>query len=91
MKTDTKPLDKNDLRNPVVQTFMDDMIETMYDQVGIGLARFRRKHAHIIGRLFNAPEPHSALNAPQQHRARNTRRSAPRDGRRRRAAACRRS
>jgi peptide deformylase len=34
----TKPLDKSDLRNPAVQKFMDDMIDTMYEYHGVGLA-----------------------------------------------------
>jgi len=34
----TRPLDKNDLRNSAVQKFMDDMIETMYEYHGVGLA-----------------------------------------------------
>jgi len=34
----TKALDKSDLRNPAVQKFMDDMIDTMYEYHGVGLA-----------------------------------------------------
>jgi peptide deformylase len=33
-----RPLDKSDIRNPVVQKFIDDMIETMYEYHGVGLA-----------------------------------------------------
>ncbi len=33
-----RPLDKSDLRNPSVQKFIDDMIETMYEYHGVGLA-----------------------------------------------------
>ena len=33
-----RPLDKSDLRNPAVQKFIDDMIETMYEYHGVGLA-----------------------------------------------------
>lgn len=33
-----KTLDKSDLRNPDVQKFMDDMIDTMYEYHGVGLA-----------------------------------------------------
>jgi peptide deformylase len=33
-----RPLDKADIRNPVVQKFIDDMIETMYEYHGVGLA-----------------------------------------------------
>ena len=33
-----RPLDKADLRNPAVQKFIDDMIETMYEYHGVGLA-----------------------------------------------------
>ena len=33
-----RPLDKADIRNPAVQKFIDDMIETMYEYHGVGLA-----------------------------------------------------
>ena len=33
-----RPLDKSDIRNPGVQKFIDDMIETMYEYHGVGLA-----------------------------------------------------
>jgi peptide deformylase len=33
-----RPLDKSDIRNPAVQKFIDDMIETMYEYHGVGLA-----------------------------------------------------
>jgi peptide deformylase len=33
-----RPLEKSDLRNPLVQKFFDDMIETMYEYHGVGLA-----------------------------------------------------
>jgi peptide deformylase len=33
-----RALDKSDLRNPAVQKFIDDMIETMYEYHGVGLA-----------------------------------------------------
>ncbi len=33
-----RALDKNDIRNPAVQKFMDDMIDTMYEYHGVGLA-----------------------------------------------------
>jgi peptide deformylase len=34
----TRALDKSDLRNPAFQKFIDDMIETMYEYHGVGLA-----------------------------------------------------
>lgn len=34
----TRALDKSDIRNPAVQKFMDDMIDTMYEYHGVGLA-----------------------------------------------------
>jgi peptide deformylase len=33
-----RALDTSDLRNPVLQKFIDDMIETMYEYHGVGLA-----------------------------------------------------
>jgi peptide deformylase len=33
-----RPLDKADIRNAAVQRFIDDMIETMYEYHGVGLA-----------------------------------------------------
>jgi peptide deformylase len=33
-----RPLDRADIRNPAVQKFIDDMIETMYEYHGVGLA-----------------------------------------------------
>jgi peptide deformylase len=33
-----RPLDKADVRNPAVQKFIDDMIDTMYEYHGVGLA-----------------------------------------------------
>ena len=33
-----RPLEKAELRNPLLQTFFDDMIETMYEYHGVGLA-----------------------------------------------------
>jgi peptide deformylase len=33
-----RPLDKADIRNPAIQRFIDDMIETMYEYHGVGLA-----------------------------------------------------
>jgi peptide deformylase len=33
-----RALDKSDLRSPAVQKFIDDMIETMYEYRGVGLA-----------------------------------------------------
>src|SRR5215207_3954071 len=33
-----KPLEKSDLHNPLVQKLIDDMIETMHEYHGVGLA-----------------------------------------------------
>jgi peptide deformylase len=33
-----RPLEKSDLRSPLVQTLIDDMIETMHEYTGVGLA-----------------------------------------------------
>ena len=33
-----RPLEKSDLRNPLVQKLIDDMIETMHEYHGVGLA-----------------------------------------------------
>lgn len=33
-----RPLDKSDLKNPLLQKFFDDMVETMYEYHGVGLA-----------------------------------------------------
>jgi peptide deformylase len=33
-----RPLEKSDIRNPAVQTFIDDMVATMYEYHGVGLA-----------------------------------------------------
>src|SRR5688572_15835793 len=33
-----RPLDKSDIRKPIVQKLIDDMIETMYEYHGVGLA-----------------------------------------------------
>ena len=34
----TRALDRSDLKNPLLQKFFDDMIETMYEYHGVGLA-----------------------------------------------------
>ena len=41
-----RPLERSDLRSPIVQTLIDDMIETMHEYTGVGLA---------------APQVHSGL------------------------------
>lgn len=46
-----RPLEKSDLRNPLVQTLIDDMVETMHEYAGVGLAA-PQVHAGI--RLFVA-------------------------------------
>jgi peptide deformylase len=46
-----KPLEKSDLRNPLVQKLIDDMIETMHEYNGVGLAA---PQVHESRRLFVA-------------------------------------
>ena len=33
-----RPIDKSDLKNPLLQKFFDDMVDTMYEYHGVGLA-----------------------------------------------------
>jgi peptide deformylase len=47
----TRALDKSDLRNPALQKFIDDMIETMHEYHGVGLAA---PQVHESARLFVA-------------------------------------
>ena len=47
----TRPLEKTDLRSPLVQTLIDDMIETMHEYTGVGLAA---PQVHAGLRLFVA-------------------------------------
>jgi peptide deformylase len=46
-----RPLEKSDLRNPAIQKFIDDMIETMYEYHGVGLAA---PQVHESMRVFGA-------------------------------------
>ena len=46
-----KPIEKSDLRNPLVQKLIDDMIETMHEYHGVGLAA---PQVHEGVRLFVA-------------------------------------
>ena len=46
-----RPLEKSDLRSPLVQTLIDDMIETMHEYTGVGLAA---PQVHAGLRLFVA-------------------------------------
>ena len=46
-----RPLEKSDLRSPLVQTLIDDMIETMHEYAGVGLAA---PQVHAGLRLFVA-------------------------------------
>jgi peptide deformylase len=57
-----RPLDKADFRSPLVQTLIDDMIETMHEYSGVGLAA---PQVHAGFRLFVAlltedPDPKDA-------------------------------
>jgi peptide deformylase len=46
-----RPLEKNDLKNPLTQKLIDDMIETMHEYNGVGLAA---PQVHASLRLFVA-------------------------------------
>jgi len=46
-----RPLEKSDLRSPLVQVLIDDMIETMHEYTGVGLAA---PQVHAGLRLFVA-------------------------------------
>jgi peptide deformylase len=46
-----RPVEKADLRNPLLQKLIDDMIETMHDYNGVGLAA---PQVHVGLRLFVA-------------------------------------
>jgi peptide deformylase len=46
-----RPLEKNDFRNPLVQKLIDDMVETMHEYNGVGLAA---PQVHASLRLFVA-------------------------------------
>jgi peptide deformylase len=46
-----RPLEKSDLRSPLVQTLIDDMVETMHEYTGVGLAA---PQVHAGLRLFVA-------------------------------------
>ena len=46
-----RPLEKNDFRNPLMQKLIDDMIETMHEYNGVGLAA---PQVHASLRLFVA-------------------------------------
>jgi peptide deformylase len=58
-----RPLDKSDIRNPIVQKLIDDMIDTMHEYNGVGLAA---PQVHESVRLFVAlldEEPDSKTDA----------------------------
>jgi peptide deformylase len=46
-----RPLEKNDFRNPLIQKLIDDMVETMHEYNGVGLAA---PQVHASLRLFVA-------------------------------------
>ena len=46
-----RPLEKADVRNPLIQKLIDDMIETMHEYKGVGLAA---PQVHVSLRLFVA-------------------------------------
>ena len=61
LRTPARPLDKATLRNPLVQKLIDDMIETMHEYHGVGLAA-PQVHEDIrlfVGMLDDEPGPDS--------------------------------
>lgn len=57
LRRPARPLDRSDLRDPAVQKFIDDMIDTMHEYHGVGLAA---PQVHEGLRLFVAglaPDP----------------------------------
>ena len=46
-----RPLEKNDLKNPLIQKLIDDMVDTMHEYNGVGLAA---PQVHASLRLFVA-------------------------------------
>ena len=61
LRTRTRPLDKATLGNPLLQKLIDDMIETMHEYHGVGLAA-PQVHEDIrvfVGMLDDEPGPES--------------------------------
>jgi peptide deformylase len=61
LRTPARPLDKATLRNPLLQKLIDDMIETMHEYHGVGLAA-PQVHEDIrlfVGLLDEEPSPES--------------------------------
>jgi peptide deformylase len=61
LRTRTRPLDKAMLRNPLTQKLIDDMIETMHEYHGVGLAA-PQVHENLrvfVGMLDDEPGPES--------------------------------
>ena len=61
LRTPARPLDKAALRNPLLQKLIDDMIETMHEYHGVGLAA-PQVHEDIrvfVGMLDDEPGPDS--------------------------------
>ena len=51
LRAKARPVDKSELKSPVVQQFIDSMIDTMYEYSGVGLAA---PHVHEGLRVFVA-------------------------------------
>ena len=51
LRAKARPVDKSELKNPVIQQFIDSMIDTMYEYSGVGLAA---PQVHEGVRLFVA-------------------------------------
>ena len=56
-----RPLEKSDLRNPLVQKLIDDMIETMHEYHGVGLAgpQVHERRRLFVALLDDEPGPDS--------------------------------
>jgi peptide deformylase len=58
-----RPLEKSDLRSPLVQTLIDDMVETMHEYAGVGLAA-PQVHAGLrlfVGLLAEDPDSKTSV------------------------------
>jgi peptide deformylase len=61
LRTRARPLDKSELRDPFVQKLIDDMIETMHEYHGVGLAA-PQVHEDVrlfVGMLGESPDADS--------------------------------
>src|SRR5499426_3130556 len=61
LREQARPLEKSDLRNPLVQKLIDDMIETMHEYHGVGLAgpQVHEGRRVFVALLDDEPGPES--------------------------------